>query len=305
LAVEENELSRYFKFHALQVAREKQKEVEADLAKRGVANKAAIKAAKRGSDARMSTAIVSQKNQEKLDSLSLYVDIEKGIKDGSFGFGHDHYRIPDTDRRKLLLRYYLLQLKKKAKAKIIWQKSIGMAVDVQEGIEDRVELDTAAVAQASQPNDNIPFWYVSEALAAAMIGFIADGLARASIEPYRDHPACQDLLDNPFRRAVLEIPCRGYWTSWEAGAAERASRFRLKRQGGSDDASNFEKTEELTMTTGGIVVPANFGIEDVLQRLTPRLRKITESQTEEYRLHGAPRPPTPPALRLRKGAPWR
>mmetsp|Transcript_102868 Transcript_102868/g.286477 ORF Transcript_102868/g.286477 Transcript_102868/m.286477 type:complete len:796 (-) Transcript_102868:566-2953(-) len=218
--------------------------------------------------------------------------VHESLKEGLYKLNWKQFRIPAQERRAVLSRYYMVRLKKRARV----QTSI-VAV-MQKVVQSQREMDgflrqfgaevTKDNAVTSDKNFRFadlvsrPFWHLSEEIILQLIALSAKKLK--DLKPYQFHPSLRDLPGNVMYRSCLK----------EAGmllAPVGSGRITMRPR--SRPAVN---SQPVTTKAAWARKSQCKDIDDVFGLLTPRLREITEKQSNEYRMDNPVRLATPLAV---------
>lgn len=224
------------------------------------------------------------------------------------------YRIPVKQRKAVASRYYMVQLKKKVNGNrhilTVVQEvvqahrdTLGFLGEFGADASQANDLKNMATAQNKDPTHAAEFWQLSEETMLGLIAFAAHQLGLKSAEPWRNHPANQEItgMHNPMYRPEL----KGHSANGNDFLGMMGERRRDNSNNGASRASIFthgaadipitQKHEEKKA-----VRPAD--IDDLWSSFTPRLR---DSSNRPLSRMATDRPASRPGLGEQDQAEWR
>eukprot|EP00927_Polykrikos_kofoidii_P039488 TRINITY_DN33857_c0_g1_i1.p1 TRINITY_DN33857_c0_g1~~TRINITY_DN33857_c0_g1_i1.p1 ORF type:complete len:925 (-),score=174.12 TRINITY_DN33857_c0_g1_i1:38-2812(-) len=231
------------------------------------------------------------------------------------------YRIPVRERKIVIGKWYMMQLKKHVRLQQSLINAVMKAVDSERELMRFLRsfgaVDEIRVAEVSMPVEHEsppPFYTFTEDTLLKLIALSAQALA--DVDPFQEHPANKDLPPNTrgpskearnaskVRQAVSTV---GNSFKTSAGAEEDAllsdsmlnDSLDMTRMDGPgltlgrlrkrpDQNGNQSREEEVAAV--GVSEKAKMNIEDVFKQFTPRLREIVEAQAMEQREEMAKNP---------------
>jgi len=306
--IEDQHLSDYFRMCAKKLIQEHKELTE------GISMTKEIKRSKAKSEA------YKLKQEMKQEMISM---MEASLAGGDIEIDWRSYRLPPTLKQAIIKRYYMVQLAKHVRCRsdfidvvkssilaekeiIQFLKSLGAeTLDSKDFYKNALQNLEDAALKVEKPS----FKIISEDTVMMLLALAVQTLADARIEPFQDHPANLDLPSNHprnsengsgqcdvgdpvvFANAVLKLsekPCstgrlgRTDWHELRPSAEAAAVTAPSPTAPTPDGGPAAQKTGE-DLGDAGALLRQHADIEEVLMRLTPRLRLISEEQSRQQR----------------------
>eukprot|EP00927_Polykrikos_kofoidii_P033572 TRINITY_DN28398_c0_g1_i1.p1 TRINITY_DN28398_c0_g1~~TRINITY_DN28398_c0_g1_i1.p1 ORF type:complete len:667 (-),score=122.74 TRINITY_DN28398_c0_g1_i1:507-2288(-) len=305
--VEDRELESYWRNYQLHLCAEEQEKAESQVKSSGYLAQKALKQFQAGDKG----VIAQGKHQVKgLSHLALFQDIQRRVEDGQINYDWQEFRVPEAERKKVVYRYFMNQMKRSVRTKMairemfaifmkdqrdiaVFLRSLGSETTSSDGIFLGQRSTLASLVKSSKAN-----WRVlSEDTAKLLISLCATELEKGDFDRWHDHPSCNDYFPNPLRAMTLKemgvndgrlfAPTAGY-TGLEV-ILDRAEHA-LKRFEGGPHTPTQSKTGtprtagELAASALALLNAGPKDVEDVLGDFTPRVREIEKVNTEVAQL---------------------
>jgi len=251
--VEDEHLVQYFKVFARKIAQEIKHTEEKGLGQARVT-------AKKGT---------ASLHSAKTRTLSNYSDPEGFVEEQ---LNWKMYRIPAEERKRVIDRYYLKQLKRHVWAHQEFQGVIQSTLRSQSeihsflrqlGIDDAQSAGSGKNTLASGFKSHA-FWQISEAKVLELIAVTAQGLIQ--VEPFHQHPANKDLPKNTKAKSRASRTARAQ--AEFSGKNVSLGRLSQVSKPLSEDASKAPSRQKKAKASD---------IDDILRQCTPRLKEIAEN----------------------------
>lgn len=280
--IEDKHLASFFNTYAKKMAQERVGEQEAQLA-----------------------------NSRTRDQAKIRRQLDEFHASGEHAFkAADHmdwknYRIPPKERKLMIRRYYMEQLRKRVRSQSSLTACVHELISAQRDLvsylnsygsgEDfrpymRKVLETGEqITQEEAGTVAANWWSMSEQVVLELIGISAKMLSQSEQEPFLGHPANKDLPGNP-------LYCRTNLNSFRMCNVDvRNPRKKLaassKPQEGGTPSTARAPTDAVRRSGATTVVASESedkreerreDLEDLFRGFTPRLRAITDQQQQRY-----------------------
>jgi len=281
MRVEDHHLSSYFRNYAQKIVAEQRMKAE----KEGIPMSAEM--------VRKSKGKLKANSAEAKSKQAMLYQIQDALDDGNAMVDWRSYRIPVKERRQVISRYYMAQLRKHARMRstflevvrtalqserelISFLKALGAGDHQLGGFKEHIEETVMATSSSN------PFWHFPEQTALQLIALSAQALAH--VDPFQEHPANKDLpKTSPLQRSL-----RNRRTT-VADAAVASLQFLDDNKGdahfslgrfakGPDDGNKKDSPREESRKQQE---QQRVDMEDLWRHFTPRevWREITEDQS--------------------------
>jgi len=209
------------------------------------------------------------------------------------------YRIPPKERRTVLSRYYMAQLRKKV---LDCQHIMRVVSDLVQfhkntlgflkefGADEGTAQDLKSLATAQKKGHRpAEFWQINEDICLDLIAFAAHGMPDA--DPWRSHPAMREIngMDNPMFRHYVKASASQKDIFGRMGEQRPLS---PQKRAASNNAPAGQKEEKKA--------DARIDIDELWQNFTPRLRESANQPPSR----ASERPSSRPGLGDQDQAAW-